>query len=234
MVKVKKKKVHSAAYRTKTYTIEEVVSIPYEFVCEKCQEKTFNEYKIRKHCNYTVMTEKTKDNEWIDLPLPKEVEEKTYQQFDNEIQNEIEVLQKSISKNNYHMIHDHLCSHCRAPQSWKAIYEYRLNLLFSFFISLLIIGCGALVGLILDNALSNLARSIHINFIQDLFNNGILFGALIGLIVAIIYLLRHWAKQDDVRYNIENVPKKEIPILHFDQIKVEKKTYELLKEDRLK
>ena len=31
-----------------------------------------------------------------------------------------------------------------------------------------------------------------------------------------------------------NVEKKEEPILHFDQMKVEKKTYQLLKEDRLK
>ena len=65
-------------------------------------------------------------------------------------------------------------------------------------------------------------------------NNGTLFGALIGVIVAIIYLLRHWAKLDDLRYQTENVEKKEEPILHFDQMKVEKKTYQLLKEDRLK
>lgn len=79
------------------------------------------------------------------------------------------------------------------------------------------------MGLILDNALYNLARSIHIDFIQNLMNNGTLFGALIGVIVAIIYLLRHWAKLDDLRYQTENVEKKEEPILHFDQMKVEKK-----------
>ena len=109
-----------------------------------------------------------------------------------------------------------------------------LFLIFAFLISLLIIGCGALVGLILDNALYNLARSIHIDFIQNLMNNGTLFGALIGVIVAIIYLLRHWAKLDDLRYQTENVEKKEEPILHFDQMRIEKKTYQLLKEDRLK
>ena len=98
MIKVKKKKVlHSAAYRTKSYTLEEVVSIPYEFVCEKCKETTYHEYKIRKHLNYTVMTEKTKDNEFVELPLPKEIEEETYAKFDRAIQNEIEVLQKNIS-----------------------------------------------------------------------------------------------------------------------------------------
>lgn len=235
MIKVKKKKVlHSAAYRTKSYTLEEVVSIPYEFVCEKCKETTYYEYKIRKHLNYTVMTEKTKDNEFVELPLPKEIEEETYAKFDRAIQNEIEVLQKNISHQKYHMLQDHLCSHCQAPQSWKAKYEYRLNLIFAFLISLLIIGCGALVGLILDNALYNLARSIHIDFIQNLMNNGTLFGALIGVIVAIIYLLRHWAKLDDLRYQTENVEKKEKPILHFDQMRIEKKTYQLLKEDRLK
>ena len=139
-----------------------------------------------------------------------------------------------MAKNKYTMINDSLCSKCRAPQSWRAKHDYIIGLVFSIIYSVLIIGCGSLVGLIFDNALANLARSVKIEFIKNLMNNGVLLGTLIGFICALIYFLRHIAKIQDQRYQAENVEKKEVPIIHFDQMKVEKKTFELLKEDRLK
>ncbi len=233
MVKVRKRKVRSSAYHTKSYTIEEIVSIPYEYICEKCKEKTSNEYKIRKHAHYTVIKEKTGENEFVELPLPKEVEEKTYEKFDKSIQNEVELLKKQTAKGNFNMLNDALCGKCRASQSWNAKYNYVLNIIFSLVLSLLILICGCLVGLVLKGALFNLARSIKITFIKQLLENGVLLGAIIGFICAFIYFIKHLTKQQNIRFEIENVEKKEIPSIHFDQIKIEKKTYELLKEDRL-
>lgn len=236
MIKVKNKPVRSSAYHTKSFTIETNAIIPYEFVCEHCGTITKNNYIIRKHRNYSVIKPKTgeNDDEIVYLELPEDIKEKTYEKFEKDINQQIKLLKDNADKNNFNMINDSLCAECRCSQSWKAKYDYYFNLTVSAIVSFLIILAGFLVGLIFKNILHNLSFSIEISLFNYFFRNGALFGTIIGFVFGAIYFLVKANKYQKQRYDLENVEKKEFPVIKFDEIKIEKKTFELQKEDRMK
>ena len=67
-----------------------------------------------------------------------------------------------------------------------------------------------------------------------MFRTGALFRTIIGFVFEAIYFLVKANKYQKQRYDLENVEKKEFPVIKFDEIKIKKKNFELQKEDRMK
>ncbi len=234
MAKTKKRAQRTAAYHTKTYTIERVVSIPYSFLCEHCQKEVNKEYKIRKSINYTVMQPKKKDEEVIHLELSQTIIDESYQKIDQQIQKEINLLKTTTDAHDYAMIDDGICAYCHKVQSWKAKIEYWMDIFATSILSLLMILTGFLIGLLAKPIFKNLALKSKLPTLIYLLNHSGLMGTIIGFIIALSYFVIRLKKIQKKRFDTENVEKKEIPILHFDQIKTESSIYEALKDNRIK